>query len=546
MAIVEPQPIAALPSAPDPNDRATFNPRAYPWSAALIPWTDEANALAEATHDNALSAHADAVSAHADALAAGTSESNAYGSAQAAAGSALAAASSQSQAATSATTATAQAAIAVSRAAEATAAAVGAQAIVLGVSTAHPAIRPTLLLDFANGRYVGPRITFTRAGTATRINANGQIETVAANVPRIDFDPVSGACKGLLIEEQRTNMLTYSEQLDNSANWLTSRSSVTPNVIVAPDGTLTADKLVESTNTSFAHYLYCRANVTAGTTYTSSFYVKAAERTNVALQFYANNAAFVSSDAFFNIGTGVITNSAQVDSATITPIGNGLHRISATKTATSTALATISVALVSTGTTIDYTGDGTSGVYGWGAQLDAGTFPTSYIPTTTAQVTRAADIAPMTGANFSSWYRQGEGTFVVFARRDALSAGRLLTLSDGTTSNQICINLAVSSASLRADLEVNVGGVLQVSTTTTPVFAVGGMVAIAFAYKDNDFAISVNGTTAVTDTSGTVPAVDRMHIGTDQAGANSHNGTVARIAYYPKRLTNSELQALTA
>ena len=150
----------------------------------------------------------------------------------------------------------------------------------------------------------------------------------------------------------------------------------------------------------------------------------------------------------------------------------------------------------------------------------------------------------MTGVDFSGWYRQDEGTFVVFARSGSISAGRLITLSDGTADNQIRINLAVSSNSLRADLEVVAGGVSQVSTTTTPVFAVGSMVAIAFAYKANDFAISVNGGTVVTDTSGTVPTVDRMRIGTDHAGANSHNGTVARIAYYPKRLL--ELQSLSA
>lgn len=413
------------------------------------------------------------------------------------------------------------------------------RAVLLDAETGLPTIRPSLLLDFTNSRSVDPRITLTRASIATRINARGLIETVAAGVPRIDFDPVTLACKGLLIEESRTNLFTYSEQFDNAA-WVKSAASVSANAALAPDGTTTADKLVD-TATNSDHSIRQQVSSTSGTAHTLTTYARAGELTQGGLEIFTGTSVY---KALFNLSTGAFIASTGSGSSSISQADVGRHRAAVTATSTSATVNGFIYAAKMATTT--YTGDGTSGVYGWGAQLEVGDFPTSYIPTTTASATRAADAASITGSNFSNWYRKDEGAFVVFARRDSLSAGRLITLSDGTANNQIRINLAVSSTSLRADLEVVTGGVSQVSTTTTPVFAVGSFVAIAFAYKANDFAISVNGSAVVTDSSGTVPTVDRMHIGTDHAGANHHNGTVARIAYYPKRPTTAELQALSA
>lgn len=413
-----------------------------------------------------------------------------------------------------------------------------------------PTIRPSLLLDFANSKQVDPRIAVTRASTATYFDAQGVLRTAASGVPRIDHGPVTGECKGLLIEESSTNLLTYSEQFDNAA-WGKSAASVSANGAIAPDGNVSADKLVEGTSTA-AHYVYASATSTTNTNaYTKSIYARAGERAFVNL-FVVEGSTFARYvQCTFNLAAGVAgavsLGGGATGSASIQYVGGGWYRCSVTATLGGTDTSIQSrIRLTDASGNTTYTGDGTSGLYIWGAQLEPGSFPTSYIPTGGSAATRAAAAPSMSGTNFSEWYRQDEGAFVVFARRDSLSAGRLITLSDGTASNQIRINVVVSSTSLRADLEVVTGGVSQVSTTTTPVFAVGSMVAIAFAYKADDFAISVNGTTVVTDTSGTVPTVDRVHIGTDHAGANHYNGTVARIACYTKRLANAELQALTA
>ncbi len=111
-----------------------------------------------------------------------------------------------------------------------------------------PTMRPTLLLDFANSLTVDPRITFTRASTATYFDAAGVLSSAANNVPRIDYDPETLICKGLLIEEARTNLLTYSEQFDNAA-WIKSNAniSVTSTNSTSPDGTASADTVTIST-----------------------------------------------------------------------------------------------------------------------------------------------------------------------------------------------------------------------------------------------------------------------------------------------------------
>lgn len=102
-----------------------------------------------------------------------------------------------------------------------------------------PDLRPSLLLDFANSGRVDPRITFSRVSTATYFDNKGVLRTAPAGVPRIDYDPATGECRGLLVEEQRTNFLRYSEEFDN-AYWIKARSSITTNAVTAPDGTLSA------------------------------------------------------------------------------------------------------------------------------------------------------------------------------------------------------------------------------------------------------------------------------------------------------------------
>ncbi len=175
------------------------------------------------------------------------------------------------------------------------------------------------------------------------------------------------------------NQVIYSEDFANAA-WTKTRSSITANATIAPNGTPTADKLIEDTATG-AHYIYDATNYVSGQVYTASIYAKADTRTNVALQL--PTAAFgANKNGFFNLTTGAITSTSSGATSSIEDVGNGWYRCSVTATASTTILTNTSLCfLVSTGTTTSYTGDGTSGLYIWGAQVAIGS--PAYLPTTT-------------------------------------------------------------------------------------------------------------------------------------------------------------------
>jgi hypothetical protein len=170
---------------------------------------------------------------------------------------------------------------------------------------------------------------------------------------------------GLLIEEQRTNLLTYSEEFDDAA-WSKTRSSITANTIVAPDGALTGDKLVENTDTG-THFVSQSASLIANAVYTASVYAKAGERTRVQLQT-ANVANWTASvSTVFDLSAGTVVSGT----GTITPVGNGWYRCSITATfGASNTIGGMNIFPVISGTTSSYTGDGYSGIYLWGAQLE--------------------------------------------------------------------------------------------------------------------------------------------------------------------------------
>ena len=417
-----------------------------------------------------------------------------------------------------------------------------------------PTIRPSLLLDFANSKQVDPRISFTRASTATYFDANGVLRSAASGVPRIDHDPATGECKGLLIEEARTNLLLYSEQFDNAA-WAKLRSSVTTNATVSPDSTLTADKLVEDT-TSSTHCGVQTCSVSPSTTYTFTAYLKAAERTraNVLLDGASGNF----SNAYVDLSAGTFISGGANGtftgySSSMTLVGNGWYRLTlACAVGAGTTSLQYQIRLHNS-VSESYTGDGSSGIYIWGAQLEAGSFPTSYIPTTTAQVTRAADAVSMVGTNFSEWFNPLEGAFVFAGSIAAIDMAAiqehyLLSVSNGNAANHIALRgvsgTGVNAGAIRVDARCVTASADQADTADV-VVAVNSTFAAAVALKSNDLASSTNASTPSTDTSVTLPSVNALYIGAAPTTAPK-NAHIKRISYYPKRLTNAELQALTA
>lgn len=380
------------------------------------------------------------------------------------------------------------------------------------------------------------------AGSAATV----YIPTTAATsgAARFDYDPVTLAPKGLLIEESRTNLVTYSEQFDNAA-WTKSNATVTADAVVSPDGTADADKLVEDTATN-SHFVGRNVTVTASATLIYSVYVKAAERSVFNLRISDGVTGFARKFDVSN-GTSSTEDVASTSPATVygmESVGNGWWRCYVGCTMSSGTTSNIQLRLNNSGDS--YTGDGTSGIYIWGAQMEVGAFATSYIPTVASQVTRAADVAVMTGTNFSSWYNATEGSIYAEASWVGLTTARQVVIINNSASastNFISIQTNPTTATIGRG-GVTVGGTAQATMNITNAYTAGVLFKAANAYKQDNFAFTVDGATPATDTSGTLPTVDQMQLGA--VSTTTANIWLRKIAYYNRRLTNAELQGITA
>lgn len=408
------------------------------------------------------------------------------------------------------------------------------------------ALRPSLSLDFLAGLN-DSRITYSGGANGTRVNSSGVI--VAATTPRFDYDPVTLAAKGLLVEEARTNLLSYSKEFDNAA-WSKDNVTVTADATTSPDGTANADAIFEAATTSTHSLFTSGSTVVAGSSESFSLYVKPNGRTVCMIQvvngafsngfraeFTLTGAGTVSATLAFGAGT--------FTAASITQAANGFYRCTVSGIVDGVATSVRTQCLIETAVGTDsYLGDITKGLYLWGAQLEAGSFPTSYIPTTSAAVTRTADSAVMTGTNFSSWYNATQGSFIsVFDTVDADAVpGNVWEVGDGTFNERM--NAFVSSTPT-INFVVTDGGI-QVANFSTGAYTTGNVAKSGIAYAANDFAGCLNGGTVGTDTSGALPTVDAFYIGRQGAGGASLNGHIQSIAFYPRRLSNERLQALTS
>jgi hypothetical protein len=408
---------------------------------------------------------------------------------------------------------------------------------------------PTLDLRFADNKSLtdavtgASLVTFTRASSGTFVDSAGVIQTAATNVPRFDHNPTTLESLGLLVEEQRTNLLLRSEEFDN-ASWTKVRSTISANAIAAPDGTLTADKLVEDSTASNNHFLQ-QSYISVSGTYTFSVYLKAAERTQAYIGLSDGATALVGGIADFSAvtmatgGGGSWTNV----STGITPLANGWYRCRVTATQGAGAIVRPQV-FTATGGTVTYTGDNTSGIFIWGAQLEAGAFPTSYIgPTTTAAVTRSADVASITGSAFSSWYRQDEGT--VHAAWQ-FNAGAVSTTRHVCNFNDSLVDQFIGVFASGANtLSTNsfVAGISQGRLDIAGSPAALLPYKSATTYGAGNRAFTLNGVPPLSGT-GSLPSATRLEIGYS-FGSNFVNGTIRRLTFWPTRLSNASLQQIT-
>jgi hypothetical protein len=369
------------------------------------------------------------------------------------------------------------------------------------------------------------------------------LETAAADVARFDHNPTTFESLGLLIEEQRTNTTNYSEQFDNNW-WVEARSTITANVIVSPDGTVDADKLIEDTTASNTHYIRSTAYSTvSGTSYTWSIFLKAGERTKarVALQLFLSGSAYPTTNPRVDVDlvTGTLSNAFGTIGTSITNAGNGWYRVAVSATANANAADQLAgVFLLDGAGEQTYTGDGYSGIFIWGAQLEAGAFVTSYIQTVASQVTRAAEAASMTGTNFSSWYSQGQGTIYVETE------GQLSTPTAWSASITDAANTEI--ATIRNFNNTARFGVQGVASGSAGATVAGVPYKAAFAFSSGNQGMSVNGATTLSGTTAMTSEASLLRLANNPAGNSFFTTRIRKLAYYPIRCTNAQLQGLTS
>lgn len=376
--------------------------------------------------------------------------------------------------------------------------------------------------------------------------------TAPANVARFDHNPVTGESLGLEVEEQRTNLQTYSEDFGN-ASWLKVNATIEANVIVAPDGILTGDKLVESA-TSGEHKVYQNITTIAGV-YTYSVFAKAGGRDYLVLRENLDGN-FV--NTFFNLATGSIVSTGASRTSSIVNCGNNVYRCAVIATATAASKA-MGIGASNTGTTVSYLGDGYSGIYLWGAQLEAGAFPTSYIKTVASQVTRAADSASMVGANFSEWYRADEGT-LYGEFYESYNTSILTIINNGgvslnTNGTTPCIEIIPRPNDVNFSARgVGGGGVSSISVPIPAVARPAGTTSrTALTYTTDPLgsitAVSLNGTisTNALKSANSMIGINQLEIGKQvTSGVTIGTRYFRKVSYYPIAVTSTQLQSLTS
>ena len=359
-----------------------------------------------------------------------------------------------------------------------------------------------------------------------------------------------GQSLGLLIEEVRTNLFTYSSDFVNRS-WSTATVTITPPTIIAPDGTLTGVKWIP-TNVSAIHSTYTNFTTTSGvvanTFYTHSFYAKKGGINFITVMLNDTYSAFNYSYTAFNLATGtasILATGSTTNTYTITPVGNDWYRC----TITDKTLATNAGAMRTTWYVGEnnnaYTGDGYSGVYVWGAQFEAGTFATSYIPTpSNATVTRQPDVV---GIPKSSWFNSSEGTFYLEAQVGKLSTpgafgSTCCLLTNNIAADRLLIYVQNSTTNISAEM-------YNGSSNPIVVKNIGSLnQKVAVSYGSSSLTVAGNGLSPLS-ASGTLVffnTTTQFNIGANPYSSGNYlNGYFKKLTYYPQALSKLELQGLT-
>ena len=362
------------------------------------------------------------------------------------------------------------------------------------------------------------------------------------NVPRLDY--TNGSCPSILVEPQRTNLMTYSEDFSQSS-WSKVRVNVTSQSLLNPKGELSVNKI--ESNNSVESYLESLINFTSSTSQVFSYFAKKGNANFTHITFYdgvANGCR-----QWFDLENGVLGTSTSFGSgitiggANIEDFGNGWCKVSVTSS-------TPSITSFRARINISETNGGVNSavgsyIYATMAQLELGSYATSYIPTVASSVTRNADVISKTG--ISGLIGQTEGTLFFDGKINSnTSTPRNITLSDGTGTNRIILSFGNNGA-YRVECELISGGVNQ----TSGLFSIMDMTVdfkLAFSYATNSFKFFINGVKIAEDLLGTTftgTTLNKLAFLTISGTSQVLDGNVKQLQLYKTALTDEELQQLT-
>lgn len=371
-----------------------------------------------------------------------------------------------------------------------------------------------------------------RATTATRVNSLGLIENVASNVARLNYD---GSCPSILLEPQRTNLFLRSEEFDNTY-WVKSNGTVSLVNFVSPNSSLTSNKFIPNTSIS-SHRLENTALTSLSGTVTFSVFAK-----SNGYNLFILRLSDFGLPIYFNLTNGTIIGSESGVTSVIKDFGNGWYRCSITANVTNNTVVRFQISQDDLLTT--FAGDNVKGILFYGAQLEQGAYPTSYIPTVASTVTRNADVISKTG--ISDLIGQTEGVmywegYIDLSKSNYGYFPRLFTIGNGTETNFACL-LLTSTNILQTRFQIS-GANQAILSYSIPT---SGFYKIAYAYKQNDFVLYVNGVNRENYNLGNVMGFSNVYLGReigDSSTPVSH--PIKSAILWKERLTNTELAQLT-
>ena len=406
-----------------------------------------------------------------------------------------------------------------------------------------PAAQGTKLFSVLPSSGVGD-FDFTRSGSATRINSQGLIETVANGVSRLNYPMIDGVVKGCphhILEPIATNQVNYSEDINNNA-WTKVSLTVSPNEAISPDGSLNADKLTENTTTS-QHRISDIVSLVSGQEHTISAFVKPNGSKWVRLRLENATVGSGQINVYFDIENGVVgTEGAGVGKIEKYP--NGWYRCSATGT-TNTTVNVCIVALADADGNSSYAGDASRSSYVWGVSVENSSYLTSYIPTNGSAVTRSAETA--NGSGDAATFNDSEG--VLMAEVSALvnnGESRRISISHSAadTSNRVTLEVDETTDTIKAFMSS--GNVTVGSITVNDINQTNNN-KIALLYKENTFEMHINGFLLGSDYTISSLPIELSRLQLEGAnGSNDFYGKTKQVQYYNSALTDSEIEQLTS